>query len=114
MLILANRISNIFWKTSIGFDDRVGNLAFGLSEKAHKGNIYISIAETFGDIGSYTRFILMDDDNSAVFAGEIDLYRVDLYDADFSAAKGLAADSHFLTVVIDHMNVNSIRMNVSF
>ena len=51
MLILTNRISNIFWKTSIGFDDRVGNLAFGLSEKAHKGNIYISIAETFGDIG---------------------------------------------------------------
>ena len=49
------------------------------------------------------------------FAGEIDLYRVDLYDSpDVSAAKGFAADSHFLTVVIDHMNVNSIRMNVSF
>lgn len=95
MLILANRISNIFWKASIGFDDRVGNLAFGLSEKAHKGNIYISIAETFGDIGSYTRFILMDDDNSAVFAGEIDLYRVDLYDADFSARQGIRRGQSF-------------------
>ena len=77
--------------------------SLGLSEKAHKGNIYISIAETFGDIGSYTRFILMDDDNSAVFAGEIDLYRVDLYDADFSAAKGFAADSHFHEVMIVQM-----------
>lgn len=94
MLILANRISNIFWKTSIGFDDRVGNLAFGLSEKAHKGNIYISIAETFGDIGSYTRFILMDDDNSAVFAGEIDVQSV-LYDADFSARQGIRRGQSF-------------------
>ena len=62
--ILADRVSNVFRKLSVGFYDRIGNLTLGFTKKTHKSNIYVSITEAFSDICDDARFVLMDSDSA--------------------------------------------------
>ena len=56
----------------------------------------------------------MDHDDRAVFACEIHFYVVDLNNADLAATQRFTADSHFLSLVIDHMDIHSVRMYIRF
>ena len=56
----------------------------------------------------------MDHNDSAVFAGEINFYVVDLHNADLAAAKGFATDSHFLALGIDHMDIYRVGVHIRF
>ena len=56
----------------------------------------------------------MDHDDRAVLAGEIHFYVVDLNNANLAATQLFTADSHFLSLVIDHVDIDSVGIDIGF
>ena len=56
----------------------------------------------------------MDHDDGTVFAGEIHFHVVDLHNTDLAAAQRFPPDCHFLFLVIDHVDIDSVGMDIGF
>lgn len=72
-------------KDSVRFDDAVCRTAFLFTIKFHVCDIDVHFAQTIRNMSDDSGFVLLDDDESAVFSGKVDFYFVDPCDSDFSS-----------------------------
>ena len=73
--VLTDRRNDIFRKFAVRFYDGISDIAFALTEEAHKCNVDIAVTQAFGNIGHNARSILMDYDHCTVFTCKIYLLR---------------------------------------
>ena len=77
-------------QVSVKFNDAVSPVSFCFPEQLHKGNVYISFAETAGDMGQDTQEVAVYDDECAVLAGKVHVYMVNAADPYLPASQGFA------------------------
>lgn len=105
---------NVVRQPFIGLYNGVCRLSFGFPENTHKSDIYIKIAQAFGDVSRDAGPVLLDDDHGVEFSREIYLYLIDPDDPDLPAADGFSAHGHHAAICIFHTDVNSVGIDIRF
>ena len=84
------RVSTELEQQQSSYDIQIEYYTRRFPEQLHKGNVYISLAETAGDMGQDTQAVAVYDDECAVLAGKVHVYMVNAADPYLPASQGFA------------------------